>query len=137
MVIGIGALIDEGKVSAHVFAFKLASSGSALFLGGTDKSKYTGSIEYHAIDQSTGFWQPKGASSVVGSKSPNKHFETIIDSGTTIMYGPPSAVRSFYAAIPGSRVYDSSNGFYSYPCNSLPTVGFNWGGKTWTITRAK
>lgn len=130
-------LIDQGTVSAGVFGFKLASSGSTLFLGGTDTSKYTGSIEYHSIDQSTGFWQAKGAKSVAGSKTPNSNFETIIDSGTTIMYGPPSAVKTFYAAIPGSAVYDSSNGYYSYPCNSLPTVGFAWGGKTWPVTSAK
>ena len=130
-------LISEGKVSAGVFGFKLASSGSTLFLGGTDTSKYTGSIEYHDIDTSTGFWQATGGHSVVGSKSVNTNIETIIDSGTTIMYGPPSAVKSFYAAISGSEVYDSSEGYYSYPCDSLPTVGFSWGGKTWAITDAK
>ncbi|GJE96864.1 aspartic protease [Phanerochaete sordida] len=129
-------LIDQGTVSEGVFGFKLASSGSTLFLGGTDTSKYTGSIEYHSIDQSTGFWQATGAKSVAGSKTPNTNFETIIDSGTTIMYGPPSAVKTFYAAIPGSAVYDSSQGYYSYPCNSPPTVGFSWGGKTWPVTSA-
>ncbi|EKM60386.1 uncharacterized protein PHACADRAFT_203598 [Phanerochaete carnosa HHB-10118-sp] len=130
------ALIDQGKVSAGEFAFKLASSGSELFLGGTDTSKYTGSIEFHDIDQSTGFWQPTSAKSVVGSKNPNTDFETVIDSGTTIMYGPPSAVKTFYAAVSGSRLYDSEEGYYSYPCNSPLTVGFNWGGKTWDVTSA-
>ncbi|KIP07605.1 hypothetical protein PHLGIDRAFT_511640 [Phlebiopsis gigantea 11061_1 CR5-6] len=129
-------LIAQGKVSAGVFGFNLASSGSTLFFGGTDTSKYVGSIEYHAIDASTGFWQATGAKSVVGSKSPNTGFETIIDSGTTIIYGPPAAVRTLYASISGSKVYDSSNGYYSYPCASPPTVGFSWGGKTWAISSA-
>ena len=120
-----------------MFGFKLASTGSSLFLGGTDTSKYTGSIEYHTIDQSTGFWQATGAKAVVGSKTTSSNFDTIIDSGTTIMYGPPSAVKAFYAAIPGSAVYDSENGYYSYPCNSPPTAGFSWGGQTWDITSAK
>jgi cathepsin D len=31
------------------------------------------------------------------------------------MYGPPSAVQTFYANVPGSREYDTSNGFYSFP----------------------
>ena len=130
-------LINQGTVSAGVFGFKLASTGSTLFLGGTDTSKYSGSIEYHSIDTSTGFWQAKSAKSVVGSKNPNTALETIIDSGTTIMYGPPSAVKTFYASISGSAVYDSSEGYYSYPCGSLPTVGFSWGGKTWAITADK
>lgn len=53
------------------------------------------------------------------------------------MYGPPASVKTFYAAIPGSEVYDSANGYYSYPCNSLPTVAFSWGGNSWTVTSAK
>lgn len=129
--------IESGVVSSGVFGFKLASSGSELYLGGTNPSHYSGSIEYHTIDQSTGFWQAREAKSVVGSKSPNSNFDTIIDSGTTIMYGPPAAIKTFYAAIPGSKVYDSAQGYYSYPCDSLPIVGFNWGGKTWAISPAK
>ena len=117
----------------------LASSGSTLFLGGTDSSKYTGSIEYHSVDTSAGFWQAKDAKVIVGSKAIVSHFDTIIDSGSTIMFGPRSAVKTFYAAIPGSKLHSSKNGtmMYSYPCDSLPTVGFNWGGKTWEITPDK
>jgi cathepsin D len=129
-------LINQGSVSSGVFAFKLASSGSELFLGGTNANLFSGSVEFHAIDPSTGFWQAKGAKAIAGSKTAVSNFETVIDSGTTIMYGPPSAVKNFYAAIPGSAVYDSSQGYYSYPCNSLPTVGFSWGGKTWAISES-
>ena len=118
------------------FAFKLASSGSSLYLGGTDEDLYSGSIEFHPV-QNTGFWQASGAKAIVNGKTVVSNIGTIIDSGTTIMYGPPSAVKKFYAAIPGSGVYDSSEGYYYYPCNSLPTVGFSWGGKTWAISSAK
>lgn len=124
-------------MSTGVFGFKLASSGSELFLGGTDTSLYTGAIEYHAVDRSTGFWQARGASALVGGRAVVSNFETIIDSGTTIMYGPPSAVRTLYRSIPGSAVYDSSAGYYSYPCSSAPTVAFSWGGKSFTISAAK
>ena len=125
-------------MSAGVFGFKLATSGSSLFLGGTDTSKYSGSIEYHTIDTSTGFWQATGAKWVSGSKTGTSSFDTIIDSGTTIMYGPPADVKKFYAAVSGSKLYDSENGYYSYPCNSPPTAGFKWSnGKTWTISAAK
>ncbi|EKM60424.1 uncharacterized protein PHACADRAFT_132970 [Phanerochaete carnosa HHB-10118-sp] len=127
-------LISQGRVSACEFGFKLASKGSELYLGGTDTSLYTGSIEYHSINQSMGFWQTTGAKSVVGSTSPNTNLETIIDSGTTIMYGPPSAIKTFYAAVSGSEVVNATEGFYSYPCNSPPAVGFSWGNKTWQIS---
>ena len=129
--------MSQKKVSAGEFGFKLASSGSSLFLGGTDSSQFSGEIEYHRIDTSTGFWQATGGKTVVGSKSPNANIETVIDSGTTIMYGAPSAVKTFYAAISGSKVFDEENGYYSYPCGSLPTVGFSWGGKTWEISEDK
>ncbi|KAI0358653.1 acid protease [Trametes cingulata] len=128
--------IQQGAVSEGVFAFKLASSGSELYLGGTDSKLYTGSIEFHDVDTSTGFWQITGAKAYVGSKAAVSNFETIIDSGTTIMYGPPSAVKTLYASVSGSKVYDSENGYYSYPCNSPPTVAFSWGGKKWTISAA-
>ncbi|KAJ2968031.1 hypothetical protein NUW54_g13335 [Trametes sanguinea] len=126
--------ITQGAVPAGVFGFKLASSGSELYLGGTDSKLYTGSIEYHSVDRSTGFWQLSGASAYVGSKAAVSNFETIIDSGTTIMYGPPSAVKAFYQSVSGSKVYDSENGYYSYPCNSPPSVSFSWGGKKWAIS---
>lgn len=128
--------ITQGKVTAGVFAFKLASSGSALFLGGTDTSKYTGSIEPHAVVRSAGYWEISGASALVGSTAAVSGFNTIIDSGTTIIYGYPSAVATFYSKITGSQVYDSSEGYYSYPCDTTQTVGFSWGGKEWVISPA-
>jgi len=117
--------------------FYLASSGSELYLGGTDEDLYSGSIEYHDVDTSTGFWQITGAKAFVGTTTANTGFETIIDSGTTIMYGPPAAVKTFYSKVAGSKVYDSANGYYSFPCSSVPSVSFSWGsGQKWAITAA-
>ena len=73
----------------------------------------------------------------MNSKSVVTGFETIIDTGTTILYGPPSAVKKIYAAVSGSGVYDSSQGYYYYPCDSPPTIAFSWGGKEWAISSAK
>lgn len=125
----------QGAVKSGVFGMKLASSGSELYLGGTDTSLYTGAIEYHTVTGS-GFWQASGAKVYANNNLGGSGFQTVIDSGTTIMYGPPSAVKAFYAQVPGSQVYDSSNGFYSFPCNSVPKVAFNWGGKNWTVSAA-
>ena len=120
-----------------MFGFKLASSSSELYLGGTNSDLYSGSIEYHDVDQSTGFWQITGASISVGGTAAVSNFETIIDSGTTLAYGPSSAVETFYNAISGSGVYDSSSGYYYYPCDSPPTVSFSWGGSDWEISSDK
>ncbi|KAI0332356.1 acid protease [Cubamyces sp. BRFM 1775] len=127
---------SQGAVKNGVFAFKLAKSGSELYLGGTDTSLYTGSIEYHSVTGS-GFWQLANAKLYLGTKTIESGVQTIIDSGTTIIYGPPSQVAAFYKSIPGSKVYDSENGFYSFPCSSVPSnVAFSWGGQKWTISAA-
>jgi len=125
---------SQGIVSQKEFSFKLASSGSSLFLGGADSSVFTGTSEFHTLSSNSGFWQIGGASAFVGSKSAVSGFDTIIDSGTTIMYGPPSAIQSLYAKVPGATLFDSSNGFYSFPCASVPSISFSWGGKKWAIS---
>jgi len=124
---------SEGSIKSATFGMKLAQTGSELYIGGTDTSLYKGSVEYHSVTGS-GFWQISGASALVNNKATNTGFQTVIDSGTTIMYGPPSAVKTFYASVPESSVFDSTNGFYQFPCGSVPQVAFNWGGKSWNVS---
>ncbi|KAJ7600782.1 acid protease [Mycena floridula] len=125
---------DQKVVSTNEFGFYLAANGSELFLGGTNSDLYTGELEYHDVSTSTGFWQISGASLLVDSNATVTGFDTIIDSGTTIMYGPPSDVKAFFDQIPGSDIYDETNGLYSYPCNSTSVVAFSWGGQEWSIS---
>lgn len=82
----------QRTAAANQFSMRLASTGSELYLGGANAKLYTGKIETHAVDTSTGFWQISGASALVGNTTAVTGFKTIIDSGTTIMYGPPAAV---------------------------------------------
>jgi cathepsin D len=80
---------SQGSIEDGEFGFYLASSpsGSELFLGGTNSALYTGSIEYHSIvEDPTGFWQIGNASIASGSITAVFGFDTIIDSGTTLMY---------------------------------------------------
>lgn len=128
---------SQGSVSPESFSFKLASTNSELHLGGANDSLFTGSIEPHPLSSSNGFWQIGGATISVDGDSAVSAFHTIIDSGTTIMYGLPSAVREVYAKVPGSQLFDSTNGFYSFPCASVPKIAFNWGGQDWTISSEK
>ncbi|KAJ7435463.1 acid protease [Mycena galericulata] len=127
---------SQGVVSANQFGFFLASSGSELYLGGSDDSLYSGSIEFNTVDSSGGFWQATGASALVGGSSAVSGIQTIIDSGTTLMYGPPDSIKTLFAQVPGSKLFDSTNGFYSYPCDAPPEISFSWGGQEWAITSA-
>ena len=73
----------QKAVSQSVFGFKLASTGSELFLGGTNNKLFSGQLEFHQVDPSAGFWQVPGASVKVNGQAAPSSFETIIDSGTT------------------------------------------------------
>jgi len=120
------------------FAFYLASKNSELHLGGTNPIFFTGPIESHPLSSNTGFWQiGKTQINVNGNRSVISGFQTIIDSGTTIMYGPSKDVANVYSHVPGSRLLDDQNGFYGFPCENVPNVAFNWGGKDWAITPQK
>jgi len=126
---------EQGTAQENQFGFKLASSGSELYIGGVDEDLFTGDIEYHDVDTSTGFWQATGAKAFVGSTTAGSGFETVIDTGTTIMYAPPSAAKSFYSKVSGSELFDSENGYYSFPCDSVPSVSFSWSnGQKWEVT---
>lgn len=128
----------QGSVLNEKFGFFLASENSELHLGDYNASHYTGALEAHTVDSaSLGFWQITGAKALIGSTTVVSGFKTIIDSGTTIMYGPPAAVKTFYSKISGSAVFDPENGFYSFPCSSVPPAAFSWGGKSWAVSAAK
>ena len=69
----------------------------------------------------------------VGSSSIFKNTQTIVDSGTTLLVGSTSAVKTFWAAVPGSAAANDGSGTYTYPCDSQPTVVAKYNGKSYTI----
>ncbi|KAJ3721426.1 acid protease [Lentinula guzmanii] len=101
---------------------------------GTNPKFYNDPIEYHSVDKSNGFWQVKNASVAVGGQNVLSDFDTIIDSGTTIMYGPPDMVKEIYAKVEGATIFDSDEGFYSFPCDKVPDISFSWGGENFAIS---
>ncbi|EPT04076.1 hypothetical protein FOMPIDRAFT_1022155 [Fomitopsis schrenkii] len=124
--------IDQGAVSSGEFGFYLAETGSELYLGGSDDSKYSGDVEYHDITSDSGFWQIGGASLIINGKTVASGFDTIIDSGTTLMYGPTSAVKSAFKKASGSSSLGS--GAYGFSCDDFPTVEVTWGDNTYDIS---
>ncbi|KAI0745716.1 acid protease [Earliella scabrosa] len=127
---------EQGAIKTAAFAFKLASSGSELYLGGANPQLYTGDIESH-MATGAGYWQLSNMKLFSGSQVVESSQKTIIDSGTTLIYGPPSYVAALYKTIPNSQPYDAENGFYEFPCASTPSnIAFSWGGKKWAISAA-
>ncbi|KAJ7689845.1 acid protease [Mycena rosella] len=113
----------EGAFGTNQFSFFLSSSGSELYLGGNNEDLYSGEIEFNSVDASNGFWEVPDGKIKVGRTTTISSISTIIDSGTTIIYGPAGGVKKLYAAIPGSKVHNAS-------------ISFNWGGKDWMISAA-
>ena len=70
-----------------------------------------------------------GASASVGEDSVADRFDTIIDSGSTIITAPTDAAQSFQDKVYGLGVYDEWQGLYTYPYDSPPEVALSWGGK--------
>ncbi|KAI0632379.1 acid protease [Trametes polyzona] len=126
--------IKQGAVSKGEFAFKLAKTGSELFIGGTNKKLYSGAIEFHDLSSAIGYWMIGGGSVSINGKKAVSGFDTIIDSGSTIMIAPQIAAQSFWKQVKGAKVFDQESGMYSYPCKSAPKVAFSWGGKSWSIS---
>ncbi|CCM03103.1 uncharacterized protein FIBRA_05223 [Fibroporia radiculosa] len=123
--------VSQHAVPQGEFGFYLAPSGSELYLGGTDSGHYTGDLEYHDLVSTRGFWQIGGATALVNGQPVVFGFETIIDSGTTLMYGPPDAVDQVYQSVDGA--VSLGNGNYVVPCDSFPALAFSWGGKAFDI----
>jgi cathepsin D len=74
---------DQGAVPSNEFSFYLSTTGSELYLGGTNPSLYSGAIEFHSVS-SSGFWQIGGAEAIVNGAVTNSGFDTILDSGISI-----------------------------------------------------
>lgn len=127
---------DQGQLLNNVFAFAFGNINS-LAIGGLDSTAYTGSVEYHPIT-GHGYWQMDSASIRVGNNAIMSDFITVMDSGTTSIYGPPDAVDQVYSAIAGAELYDQDQGLYTYPCEDVPSIGFSWeGGELWSVTGEK
>lgn len=132
------SLIAQGKTQENVFGFTLLPSeqDSELFLGGTDSTKFSGSLTFTPVTQ-VGFWQIELGGVKVGGKSVVNTKSAIVDTGTSLVIGDVASVQAIYKAIPGSK--DASgvigNGFFTVPCKSVPdNVGLTFGDKTFTIS---
>lgn len=91
--------------------------------GYIDPSEYTGSITYVPVISSNGFWQFSGNGYSVGTGGfVSASIDAIADTGTTLLYLPPTIVSAYYAKVSGAR-YVSAQGGYTYPCSAtLPSI---------------
>mmetsp|Transcript_13902 Transcript_13902/g.17488 ORF Transcript_13902/g.17488 Transcript_13902/m.17488 type:complete len:411 (+) Transcript_13902:93-1325(+) len=126
--------IDQGQMDEPLFAFYLGDEEvGELTIGGYDESKFDG--ELHAVDLvAATYWEIN----VDGIKAGETHFArgttAIVDSGTSLLVGPPLLVLQLALNI-GAKM--NIAGEYTIPCDkvdSIPDLIFTIDGKDYTLT---
>ncbi|KAJ7281574.1 aspartic peptidase A1 [Mycena rebaudengoi] len=138
-----GGAWDSPVMSFQLTRFLNQSGTQALEVGGTftmgfvNSTLYTGDIEYIDVPTSTNsYWiyLLPGNSVSVGT---GQDAYAAIDTGTTLVGGPPDQIALIYAQIPGSSPATGRyDGYYQYPCDTTVVVTISFGGKSWTVSPA-
>lgn len=130
-------LVAQKQLAHNVFAFYLTSggkSGSMLTLGGPDKDYYTGELSYVPVSLAgklLPYWlvsskDIKLGGVTTGSCSWWLGCKMVVDTGTSVLAGPPAAMNSLISKV-GSVAEDCSN------VQSLPTLTFTLGDKDFDL----
>jgi len=131
-------LVAQGTVPP-VFGFKLADTGSELFLGGVNTALFTGAFRNVSLIEED-FYPLALQALDVGNRvvATANGVVAIVDTGTTLLIGDPQGVEILYSAIPGAK--DASAiigpGFFTVPCNRIPTVGITLGNQIFNVAPA-
>ncbi|GAA5855680.1 hypothetical protein JCM8547_001642 [Rhodosporidiobolus lusitaniae] len=124
------SLFSQGHVTRNLFSFTLGDSDDGeLYLGGVDDSKHDGEITYTDVT-TQGYWMVKGSAGTSGTTTSSSQ-NMIIDTGTTLVVGPPSEVKKLFAKVPNAEEWQS--GYYSYPCDQDWSAEFTFEGKTYQV----
>jgi len=129
------SLVEQKRTAESVFAFKLTSIGSELYIGGVNKKLYTGEFTYAPVVEKA-YWQVKMDSVSVNGKKVLENKSAIIDSGTTLILGNVASVKDLFSNVPGAKNASETvgAGYWTVPCDQVPTVSLSFGGKSWSIS---
>ncbi|KAJ7366596.1 acid protease [Mycena albidolilacea] len=131
-------LVAQGTVPP-VFGVKLAETGSELFLGGVDTALFTGAFRNVSLIEED-FYALNLQALDVGNRAvaTATGVTAIVDTGTTLLIGDEQGVEILYSSIPGAK--DASAiigpGFFTVPCNRIPTVGITLGNQIFNVAPA-
>lgn len=129
-------VVAQKLVDTAQFAFYLGNSDTEsgeLVLGGADSNHYTGDITWVNLYSAT-YWEIQIGGLVVGTTSfvstPTK---AIVDSGTSILTGPPETVAAIAKSLGAKEIIE---GEYMLACNynKLPDLQFIIDGKVYALT---
>ncbi|KAF8842383.1 acid protease [Paxillus ammoniavirescens] len=145
-------LASNGAWSQSLMAFQLTrfvnatsaapiEPGGSFTMGFVNESLYTGQIDFQNLPTTPSYWilpmteltvQGNAISIPTGSAS-----YSAIDTGTTLIGGPPSVIQAIYAQVPGSQPGTGNwEGYYIYPCTTPVNVAISFGGPSWPVSPA-
>jgi len=136
-------LKSQGTITTEVLGVSfLPESGSdtddtngELTLGGTDSSKFSGSITFvskTATSPYNEFWGISVTSITFGSTTLSGAANAIVDTGTTLIFIPTAAYNAFLSASGGTT--DATTGLASWTTEPTSNFAFNIGGVSRTLT---
>ncbi|KAI0301043.1 aspartic peptidase domain-containing protein [Multifurca ochricompacta] len=141
---GIMGLAFKGIASSGATPFweTIIKPGGVLTFGGTNSSLYQGNIDFQSFTPNVvggSFWLQTVSSVIVNGNSVNIGASNLaaIDTGTTLIGGPTTAVNAIWSAIPGTVALSGNMaGFFAFPCNTQLTISISFGGPSWPISLA-
>lgn len=138
------ALADAAALDANVFAFYLGSGGKSgeLVLGGVDPAHYTGDFSYLPVQEIVpgrfGYWEIKMDSFEILGQNLIDTNKAIVDSGTSLLAVPTSAVKIIASAVGATTVLPIPpfNREYTIDCTSAaPSLDVVLGGKKYSLLK--
>ena len=106
-------------LSPNLFALNLKKGAvGTLSFGAINASAYTGSITRVSVNTANGFWEFTASGYAVGSAAfVSLAIDSVVDTGTTLLYLPQVVVVAYYAKVPGA-VNSNTLGGYVFPCSA-------------------
>ncbi|KAJ1304818.1 hypothetical protein OPQ81_005953 [Rhizoctonia solani] len=146
------ALVTSGKWSQPLMSFWMTrftnvsilrneEYGGEFRMGGLNASLYTGEVEYINMPSSVkAYWSIPLRQITVNGGSPmiitNLGVTSLaaIDTGTSLIGGPPDIVAEIYRQIPNAQKGTGNlERYWIYPCGQEVNITFNFGGRSWAM----
>ncbi|XP_034079634.1 pepsin A-like [Gymnodraco acuticeps] len=128
---------NQGKIPQNMFSMYLSSSleGSMLFLGGTDHSYYSGSLNWIPLYGATNFWNIQIQSITINGNTVacSGGCEAVVDSGTSYIIGPSKDINNINGWLGASTDQFGEASVSCRNTNSLPEIMFNINGYNFAL----
>jgi len=130
-------LFMSGLIPMNQFAFYLTSNPNnpgELTLGGSDPTKYTGSINWAPVTQKT-YWETQMAYLKLGTTPETSITRAVLDTGTSTLAGPVNDVANIAKALGATAVIPGEE--YTILCAkgpSLPDIHIGLNGVDYVLT---